>query len=142
MSQQVGCYCLFFNVCSNTRNFICLKIVEIFCLKQKSNIFLFHPGCSITPPALPSSKISCFVGSTCTSVFCCLEDDVTTRSYQLSLDVDTCAEKMIIKLEKMSYTVSLFDYQMGTKGTAKLFGVLVVELVKITYPGEKTNTFC
>lgn len=76
-------------------------------------------------------------------MFCCLEDDVTTQSYQLSLEVDTCAEKMIIKLEKMSYTVSLFDYQMGTKGTAKLFGVLVVELVKITYPGEKPpSTFC
>ena len=74
-------------------------------------------------------------------MFCCLEDDVTTQSYQLSLDVDTCAEKMIIKLEKMSYTVSLFDYQMGTKGTAKLFGVLVVELVKITYPGGKTQHF-
>lgn len=74
-------------------------------------------------------------------MFCCLEDDVTTQSYQLSLDVDTCAEKMIIKLEKMSYTVSLFDYQMGTKGTAKLFGVLVVELVKITYPGIKNHHF-
>ena len=74
-------------------------------------------------------------------MFCCLEDEVTTQSYQLSLDVDTCAEKMIIKLEKMSYTVSLFDYQMGTKGTAKLFGVLVVELVKIIYPRIKNHHF-
>ena len=48
---------------------------------------------------------------------------------------------MIIKLEKMSYTVSLFDYQMGTKGTAKLFGVLVVELVKIIYPRIKNHHF-
>lgn len=50
-------------------------------------------------------------------------------SYQLSLDIDACAEKMTIQLEKMFYTVSLFDYQMGTKGTAKLFGVLVIEYV-------------
>lgn len=94
-----------------------------------SFLYLSLTGCPITPPTLPSSKISCYVGSTCTSVSCCLQDDITTLSYQLSLDIDACAEKMTIQLEKMSYTVSLFDYQMGTKGTAKLFGVLVIESV-------------
>jgi hypothetical protein len=43
--------------------------------------------------------------------------------------VDSCGETLNITLEKMNFVVSLFDYPMGTKSTAQLFGILRLEYV-------------
>lgn len=100
--------------------------------KQLFNIFdyfsiPFFPACKVRPPVLPSNSISCHINASCTGISCCFDDDITGLTYQISVTMDSCGETLIITLEKMKFEISLFDYPMGTKSTAQLFGILQLE---------------
>ncbi|XP_062579219.1 uncharacterized protein LOC134241150, partial [Saccostrea cucullata] len=83
-------------------------------------------ACKVNPPTLPSN-INCYINTSCTGISCCFDDSITGTSYQISVTVDSCGETLVITLEKMKFVISLFDYPMGTKRTAQLFGILQLE---------------
>uniref|UniRef100_K1PXP9 Uncharacterized protein n=1 Tax=Magallana gigas TaxID=29159 RepID=K1PXP9_MAGGI len=84
-------------------------------------------ACKARPPILTSNSISCHINASCTGISCCFDDDITGLTYQISVTVDSCEETLVITLEKMKFEISLFDYPMGTKSTAQLFGILQLE---------------
>jgi hypothetical protein len=84
-------------------------------------------GCSVTPPTPAGALVNCYVSSNCTGISCCLDDHLSGVGYQFSLEIRSCEEKLILTLERMTFTMSLFDYTMGTREVARLFGVLELE---------------
>lgn len=83
--------------------------------------------CAVSPSSPVSNDLNCHISSNCTGISCCLEDHISGTSYQFSIEINPCDEKILITLEKFTFTMSLFDYTMGTKEVAKLFGVLELE---------------
>lgn len=104
----------------------------IFFFFDKSLIFeliliIFTTDCAVSPPSPVSNDVNCHISSNCTGISCCLQDHISGTSYQFSIEINPCDEKILITLEKFTFTTSLFDYTMGTKEVAKLFGVLELE---------------
>lgn len=79
------------------------------------------------PPKPDINSFGCYIGSNCSGIACCLQDEITNMSYQFSLEINACDEKILISLEKFTFIISIFDYTMGTKEVARLFGVLELE---------------
>lgn len=111
---------------------IYFKIFFLFFLIKASLIFLMNliisiTDCAVSPPSPVSNNLNCHISSNCTGIACCLQDHISGTSYQFSIEINPCDEKILITLEKFTFTMSLFDYTMGTKEVAKLFGVLELE---------------
>lgn len=103
--------------------FFLIKASLIF----KMNLIISITDCAVSPPSPVSNNLNCHISSNCTGIACCLQDHLSGTSYQFSIEINPCDEKILITLEKFTFTMSLFDYTMGTKEVAKLFGVLELE---------------
>lgn len=78
-------------------------------------------------PAITGSA-SCHITSLCTGIYCCIEDDgITSRSYQTYVNIDPCKFKMTVGIEKLTFSVLLFDYEQGKEEKLYLFGVVRVK---------------
>nr|XP_022320681.1 uncharacterized protein LOC111122936 [Crassostrea virginica] len=97
-----------------------------------------HSNCPVIPPKPDINSFGCYIGSNCSGIACCLQDEITNMSYQFSLEINACDEKILISLEKFTFIISIFDYTMGTKEVARLFGVLELEYMidELTISGE------
>lgn len=91
------------------------------------NSIISITDCAVSPPSPVSNDLNCYISSNCTGISCCLQDHISGTSYQFSIEINPCDEKILITLEKITFTMSLFDYTMGRKEVAKLFGVLDLE---------------
>lgn len=91
------------------------------------NSIISITDCAVSPPSPVSNNLNCHISSNCTGIACCLQDHISGTSYQFSIEINPCDEKILITLEKFTFAMSLFDYTMGTKEVAKLFGVLDLE---------------
>lgn len=109
-----------------------VKYMKLIFFLDKSLIFeliliIFTTDCAVSPPSPVSNDVNCHISSNCTGISCCLQDHISGTSYQFSIEINPCDEKILITMEKFTFTTSLFDYTMGTKEVAKLFGVLELE---------------
>ncbi|VDI01394.1 Hypothetical predicted protein [Mytilus galloprovincialis] len=73
---------------------------------------------------LPSS-VSCSIGafsSGCSNILCCTQVDFVSRGIENNIFVDPCNYELTIRIETMTVTISLLDYQWGTEKTFSLQG--------------------
>ncbi|XP_046562951.1 uncharacterized protein LOC124271844 [Haliotis rubra] len=66
-------------------------------------------------PSLPDS-VRCHLTSNCSTVDCCVDVSLINRTIQAKFDVDICNLQITMTIEKLSYTVSLMEYEWGTEG--------------------------
>ncbi|XP_076089891.1 uncharacterized protein LOC143061777 [Mytilus galloprovincialis] len=77
-------------------------------------------------PVLQSGTI-CHLYSSCTGVTCCSSFPRINRNVNTQLKLDPCNRKMIIVIEKLEITISLFGYTYGEVKKVKLHGVIGLE---------------
>ncbi|KAJ8320500.1 LOW QUALITY PROTEIN: hypothetical protein KUTeg_002087 [Tegillarca granosa] len=90
----------------------------------------FNEDCPLQMSNLPAitGTASCHVTSLCTGIYCCIEDDgITGRSFQTFISIDPCNFKMTVGIEKLTFSVQLFDYEQGKEEKLYLFGVVRVK---------------
>lgn len=57
--------------------------------------------------------IFCWINTGCTSIICCVHDDVTQRNYQMNLHVRSCDRNLELKIEQYGFNQSLLDFKYG-----------------------------
>ncbi|KAK3101942.1 hypothetical protein FSP39_007535 [Pinctada imbricata] len=70
-------------------------------------------GQSSTGSFSSSQAIGCYVDSTCTNTRCCVEIDTLGRSVETKLLIDPCNFKLQISIDRLSFEVSLYEFQYG-----------------------------
>lgn len=90
-------------------------------------IHFFFPDCYVEPVELWENDTNCYINSNCSLVSCCLDDEVTGKSFQVSLEVLRCDRKVLVTLERRTFILPLQDYADGTTHSIRLFGVLILE---------------
>lgn len=55
----------------------------------------------------------CNLGTSCTTVSCCIPLDSLKTSFNTWVDVDTCNYKLRFGIEKLQQEVNLYDYEWG-----------------------------
>ncbi|XP_048258717.1 uncharacterized protein LOC124137708 isoform X1 [Haliotis rufescens] len=66
-------------------------------------------------PSLPD-LVRCHLASNCSTVDCCVDVRLIKRTIQAKFDVDVCNLQLTMTIEKLSYTVSLLEYEWRTEG--------------------------
>lgn len=84
-------------------------------------------GCMAEPVELWENDTNCYINSNCTMISCCLDDEVTGKSYQLSVQILTCDQKLLVTLERRTFTLPLVNYADGATHIFTLFGVFILE---------------
>lgn len=109
----------------------CQFVSPSFC---KKNIFLQYippsfslPECLVEPVELWENDTNCYLDNNCTMVSCCLDDEVTGKSYQVSVEILTCDNKLLVTLERRTLTLPLHQYANGATHSIRLFGVFILE---------------
>ncbi|XP_052067241.1 uncharacterized protein LOC127706624 [Mytilus californianus] len=77
---------------------------------------------------LPEST-ACNLGQSCTSIYCCIQENNLRRSFNVWLDVNTCTYKLRFGIEKLSHQIDLFGYKWGTIERKYLMNVVRVEFI-------------
>ncbi|XP_060596418.1 uncharacterized protein LOC132750445 [Ruditapes philippinarum] len=90
-----------------------------------SKLARFQSECreEIQLPDLPET-ISCYLSERCTSIRCCVDVDVIQRSFDITLNLDTCNYILEAQIENMKLDVPLVDYKFGEESKVYLFGVI------------------
>ncbi|WAR05129.1 hypothetical protein MAR_020498 [Mya arenaria] len=60
-----------------------------------------------------SPTTSCSLHSDCTSVSCCMQSDETGKSVNFVLSLDYCNRELLVQIENMRRTFSLYEYNFG-----------------------------
>lgn len=60
-------------------------------------------------------------------VSCCLDDEVTGKSYQVSVEILTCDNELLVTLERRTLTLPLHQYANRATHSIRLFGVFILE---------------
>lgn len=75
-------------------------------------VFFYFLECpSPISPGVLDGPIHCHISKECTSVDCCVQDEITQRNYNIYLTIDPCDFKLIIGAEKYTFTQSLLDFK-------------------------------
>ncbi|KAK6174798.1 hypothetical protein SNE40_013376 [Patella caerulea] len=90
---------------------------------------------TINLPTLPDTT-RCHWSTDCSTIDCCLYVGIVKRSVNLRLNIDICNLQMTFTVEKMTYTISLFDYNWGSSGIFHLKGRLRLEYKLENKPTE------
>ncbi|CAG2244639.1 unnamed protein product [Mytilus edulis] len=61
---------------------------------------------------LPESAV-CNLGQSCTSVNCCVKDNLLRKTFNVWVDLDPCTYKLKFGIEKLSHEIDLFGYKWG-----------------------------
>jgi hypothetical protein len=69
----------------------------------------------------------CHIADYCTGITCCTDVDLIGRSITTSVDLDVCDYTLQVKIEKLSVSISLVDYQFNKKDQVYLFGAIRLE---------------
>ncbi|KAL3873866.1 hypothetical protein ACJMK2_036950, partial [Sinanodonta woodiana] len=90
---------------------------------------------NISLPALPDN-LSCHITDKCTYFDCCAHMDFIDRSFRVFFYIDDCSQKLTFGVEKMKFSVSLFDFEWGTVKDFYLRGVIHVRYSVADLPVE------
>ncbi|XP_071123204.1 uncharacterized protein [Mytilus edulis] len=77
---------------------------------------------------LPESAV-CNLGQSCTSVNCCVKDNILRKTFNVWVDLDPCTYKLKFGIEKLSHEIDLFGYKWGTTERKYLMNVVRVEFI-------------
>lgn len=74
----------------------------------------FNIGCplKIHLPTL-RQEVKCHIPSYCTGIECCVDIDILNRGIRFTLQIDSCANRLVVGIEKLQYNISLIDYEWG-----------------------------
>lgn len=64
-------------------------------------------------PAVLDGNIVCIIGSKCTEVDCCVQDDETMMDFNTYLRLDPCEFTLQVGIEKFNFIVPLVDFNFG-----------------------------
>ena len=56
---------------------------------------------------------NCYIGQTCTDILCCMDVGMLGVSMESEVKIDPCDFKLTVRIEKLTFEVTLFDYQWG-----------------------------
>ncbi|VDI45263.1 Hypothetical predicted protein [Mytilus galloprovincialis] len=73
--------------------------------------------------------IFCWINTGCTSIICCVHDDVTQRNYQMNLHVSSCDRNLELKIEQYGFNQSLLDFKYGDEYAVHLGGIFRISVV-------------
>lgn len=63
-------------------------------------------------PDLPDN-IFCTLSKTCNAIDCCMQSDLLQRNFALSIKVDQCKMTLTVAIEKLTFELSLLNYDWG-----------------------------
>lgn len=88
---------------------MCIKelrsLTSVDCLISDCPIAIFGTLPYIDGP------ITCNLGSTCTSVTCCVHTEPLSRHLNLELSLNHCLDKLTIMVDKYSHLIKISQYQ-------------------------------
>lgn len=65
-------------------------------------------------PAL-HNNMNCYIDQTCTAVQCCVDVTELGKALEIGINIDPCDFRLSVRIEKLSFEVTLFDYIWGEK---------------------------
>ncbi|VDI06314.1 Hypothetical predicted protein [Mytilus galloprovincialis] len=87
-------------------------------------------------PAVLDGPIHCHISKECTSVDCCVNDEITQRNYNIYLTIDPCDFKLIIGAEKYTFTQSLLDFKWKSQYLFEMEGIIRMSIDVEDLPGQ------
>ncbi|KAL5015119.1 hypothetical protein ScPMuIL_009389 [Solemya velum] len=81
--------------------------------------------------------LTCHLQKTCTAVECCVEVTRIRRSFNVFLSLDPCEARLKIGIEKMTYDLSLIDYEFDVEEHFLLLGVIRVDFSIVDLSAEE-----
>ncbi|XP_052806227.1 uncharacterized protein LOC128235446 [Mya arenaria] len=76
-----------------------------------------------------STSVSCALNANCIGIHCCLTSAEVHLTFDFSVDIDNCREKMIVKIERVSYTVLFKDLLWGETMNFDLDGIFKISVL-------------
>ena len=77
-------------------------------------LFFFILDCNHVHNVLTlPTNINCYVKPSCTNIVCCEDVDMLRRSFETEINIDPCDFKLTVRIERLRFDVSLFDYEWG-----------------------------
>ncbi|XP_069109898.1 uncharacterized protein [Argopecten irradians] len=82
--------------------------------------------CGPLTSALPiiTEPAACHIPSFCTGVYCCMEPNDVDIAFQAFVEFFPCQFEMKMGIEKLTFTVSLFDFEFGKQYDFYMFGAV------------------
>jgi hypothetical protein len=82
---------------------------------------------NISLPSIAESGVSCHIPDYCTGIDCCVDVPVIQRAFHAYVLLDACNYKLSVGIEKLSFNLTLFDYEWGKVEHFYLQGVIRLE---------------
>ncbi|XP_052067237.1 uncharacterized protein LOC127706621 [Mytilus californianus] len=73
--------------------------------------------------------IFCWISTECTSIICCVHDDVTQHNYQMNLHISPCDRHLELGIEQYRFNQSLLDFNYGYTYAVHLGGIFKISVV-------------
>ncbi|KAL5013968.1 hypothetical protein ScPMuIL_008238, partial [Solemya velum] len=81
--------------------------------------------------------LTCHLQKTCTAVECCVDVTRIGRSFHVFFSLDPCEARLRIGIEKMTYDLSLLDYEGGVEEHFYLQGVIRLDFSIVDLSAEE-----
>ncbi|XP_033724553.1 uncharacterized protein LOC117314596 [Pecten maximus] len=88
----------------------------------------FKDECGVSLPSLPSG-VSCHIPTSCSGLDCCLKIPLISKFIHVYAHLDPCSYILRLGIEKLSFNISLIDYDFGQEHTFLLQGVFKIIMV-------------
>ncbi|CAG2253142.1 unnamed protein product [Mytilus edulis] len=91
----------------------------------------WRTDCSQEIRNLPSllSNMNCYIDQSCTSVQCCIDVNELGKSLEIGVKIDPCDFRLTVRIEKLSFDVTLHDYVWGKQEYLDLYGIIQISFV-------------
>ncbi|XP_052083593.1 uncharacterized protein LOC127720891 [Mytilus californianus] len=88
---------------------------------------------------LPSllSNMNCYIDQSCTAVQCCIDVNELGKSLEIGVKIDPCDFRLTVRIEKLSFDVTLYDYVWEKQEYLDLYGVIQIAFTIKNLYGEK-----
>lgn len=80
----------------------------------------------VSVPRLPKD-VACHLDSTCTGISCCAYVELIHKNINIFLALEPCNNKVRFGIEKYQFTVSLMDFDFGTRRHFHIARVFEIE---------------
>ncbi|VDI15760.1 Hypothetical predicted protein [Mytilus galloprovincialis] len=91
----------------------------------------WRTDCSQEIRNLPSllSNMNCYIDQSCTAVQCCIDVNELGKSLEIGVEIDPCDFRLTVRIEKLSFEVTLHDYVWGKQESLDLYGIIQISFV-------------
>ncbi|VDI36613.1 Hypothetical predicted protein, partial [Mytilus galloprovincialis] len=91
----------------------------------------WRSDCSQEIHNLPSllSNMNCYIDQSCTAVHCCIDVNELGKSLEIGVKIDPCDFRLTVRIEKLSFDVTLYDYEWGSQKVLDLYGVMQISFI-------------